>query len=88
MLGEVEITKIPEKNRGPKQAAWMGQNVGFGAFFGLGPIFRKKRLSELNQAASAASAASAEWSHGPQDKPREPCACFPDYGRRTLNSLK
>ena len=27
-------------------------------------------------------------SHGQQHKPWEPCACFPDYGRRTLNSLK
>ena len=27
-------------------------------------------------------------SHGPQDKHWEPCACFPDYGRRQANSLK
>ena len=51
-------------------------------------IFLPRADFSKNPAQKTQSAGAAEWSHGPQQKPWEPCACFPDYGRRLTPSKK
>ena len=75
MLGRLKNRKNRKNFGVQKNVRQVPASQGFERFFGPGPIFRKmgekKRTPRIRR----------KWSHRPQDKPWEPCACFPDYGR-------
>ena len=85
MLGRFKNRKNRKNFGVQKSVRQLRFRQGFERFSGAGPNFRK--IGEKKDK-FADSADSWKRSHGQQHKPWEPCACFPDYGRRTLNSLK
>ena len=81
MLGRLKNLKNRKIFGSPQSVLQVPGNQGFERFFRPGPIFRKIGEKKLTPRIPPIPRIRRKWSHRPQDKPWEPCACFPDYGR-------
>ena len=87
MLEEVEMSEKSENFGEPADPVFRGLESCLMIKIPLGHENRKNTISGTNAADAADAADAPERGHRRRDKPHKPCACFPDYGRRT-NSLK